>query len=422
MRSLCCDDRSLLLAIRVPRHSVPASAAALAAPPGGGRPARSRRRALAACLAAVVTVSVLLPSAGRAQGALSTQGFGYPIGGLGARAAASGGSLAEFDHLSARNPAAVAGWGRSGLYFQYDPELRTLQSGELTDRTTTARFGTLGAGFIVGERWTIGVSSHSFLDRSWSTSVRSGQRLGDDSVSFTERFSSRGGIGDKRLAVAYRLFQRLTVGGGLHLYSGENRLNLVREFDDSVRFGTLDRDVTLSYTGTGASAGFVLTPARWISLAGSVRQGGTMRLRVVDTVRSEAKVPSRYGGAVRLDAIPGITLMGSVDRIEWSRMNGLGSSQAAARDGWDHGVGAEFAGQRTRNAAWVYSLGYRQRDLPFRANGAVVSERSVSGGVSLPLAGPRGTIDVALQRATREAAGSTSERAWLVSVGLSVRP
>ncbi len=377
-------------------------------------------------LALAVVAVLVAPSRLLAQGALSTQGFGYPIGGLSTRAAATGGALAEFDHLSGRNPASVAGWGRSGLYFQYDPELRTLQSGDLTDRTTTARFGTLGAGFTLGERWTIGVSSHSFLDRSWSTSVRSGQRLGDDSVSFTERFSSRGGIGDKRLAVAYRLFQRLTVGGGVHLYSGENRLNLVREFDDSVRFGTLDRDVTLSYTGTGASAGFVFTPFRWISLAGSMRQGGTMRLRVVDTVRTEAKVPSRYGGAARLDVIPGITLLGSVDRSEWSRLNGLGSAQAAARDGWDYGVGAEFAGQRTRNASWVYSLGFRQRDLPFSANGAAVSERSLTGGLSMPLAGPRGTIDLALQRATREATGSTTgaatERAWLVSVGLSVRP
>ena len=381
-----------------------------------GRAARAARGAVA------VAALSALPRAAHGQGALSTQGFGYPLGGLSTRAAATGGALAEFDHLSSRNPASVAGWGRSGLYVQYDPELRTLQSGDLTDRTTTARFGTLGAGFTIGERWALGVSSHSFLDRSWSTSVRSGQRLGDDSVSFTERFSSRGGIGDKRLAVAYRLLPRLTVGGGLHLYSGENRLNLVRQFDDSVRYGTLDRDVTLSYTGTGASAGVVFVPFRWLALAGSVRQGGTMRLRVVDTVRTEAKVPSRYGGAIRLDVIPGLTLLGSADRSEWSRMNGLGSAQASARDAWDYGAGAEFAGQRTRNAAWVYSLGFRQRDLPFSANGAVVSERSLTGGVSLPLAGPRGTVDVALQRATREAAGAVSERAWLVSVGFSVRP
>jgi hypothetical protein len=382
------------------------------------------RRVPAALVALVVVVAAVAaqPLDLRAQGSLSTQGFGYPLGGLSTRAAASGGALAEFDHLSSRNPASVAGWGRSGLYFQYDPELRTLQSGDLTDRTTTARFGTLGAGFAIGERWTVGVSSHSFLDRSWSTSVRSGQRLGDDSVSFTERFSSRGGIGDKRLAVAYRPFSRLTVGGAFHLYSGENRLNLVREFDDSVRFGTLDRDVTLSYTGTGVSTGFVFVPVRWLALAGSLRQGGTMRLRVVDTVRTEAKVPSRYGGAARIDLIPGITLLGSAERAEWSRMNGLGSTQAAARDAWDYGVGAEFAGQRTRNATWVYSLGYRQRDLPFSANDEVVGERSLSGGVSLPLAGPRGTVDVALQRATREAAGAISERAWLVSVGLSIRP
>lgn len=358
-----------------------------------------------------------------AQGTLSTQGFGYPLGGLSARAAATGGALAEFDYLSARNPAALNGWGRSGLYFQYDPEMRRINAGDVSDRTTTARFGSIAAGFLVGSRWVVGVSNHAFLDRSWATKVRSGQRLGDDSVSFTESFNSRGGIGENRVAVSYQMHPRVILGAGLHLFTGENRINLRRQFDDSVRYGSLNRDITLSYTGTGGSAGVIVNPIRGVSLAGSYRYGGTMRLRVVDTLRTEAKVPSRLGVAVRLDVITGLTLLGSADRNEWSKLNGLGSTTANGLDAWEYSGGAQFTGQRTRNTPWTYSVGYRQRDLPFAAAGAVVSEKIFSGGISAPIAGPRAMLDLAVQRAARDAAsGTTTERAWLLSVGLSVRP
>ncbi len=373
-------------------------------------------------MAVVAALGASVRAAG-AQGTLSTQGFGYPLGGLSARAAATGGALGEFDNLSARNPAALNGWGRSGLYFQYDPEMRRINAGDVSDRTTTARFGSIAAGFLVGSRWVVGLSNHAFLDRSWATKVRSGQRLGDDSVSFSETFNSRGGIGENRVGVSYQMHPRVILGAGLHLFTGENRINLRRQFDDSVRYGSLNRDITLSYTGTGGSAGVIVNPIRGVSLAGSYRYGGTMRLRVVDTLRTEAKVPTRLGVAVRLDVITGLTLLGSADRNEWSKLNGLGSTTANGIDAWEYSGGAQFTGQRTRNTPWTYSVGYRQRDLPFAAAGAVVSEKIFAGGISAPIAGPRAMLDLAVQRAARDAAsGTTTERAWLLSVGLSVRP
>lgn len=379
-------------------------------------------RARSIRLVALVTALLAVSAAAEGQGTLSTQGFGYPLGGLSTRAAATGGALGEFDHQSSRNPSALTGWGRSGLFVQYDPELRRIDTGELSDRTVTARFGGLGAGFTIGQRWAVGVSSHAFLDRSWSTSIRSGQRLGDDSVSYTERFASRGGISDNRFAVAYRVHEKAVVGVGLHLLTGENRLDLVRQFDDSVRYGTLERDIAITYTGTAASAGVVVSPFRRLALAGSFRQGGTMRLRVVDTARTEASVPTRYGVAARLEPLTGLTLYVGADHNEWSALNGLGTAAAAATDTWEYSAGAQFSGQRTRNVPWTYSVGYRTRDLPFAAAGALVSEVIYSGGVSVPVAGPRGTLDLALQRAARDAAGPTTERAWLLSVGLTVRP
>ena len=368
-----------------------------------------------------VVMLLLVTQGAAAQGTLSTQGFGYPLGGLSARAAAVGGALAEFDARSSRNPAAVTSQ-RPGLYLQYDPEFREVKSGANRDRTVTPRFSGFGISFKLGEQGALGLSTHSFLDRTFTTSVRSGQRLGPDSVSFTETFGSSGAINDSRVSIAWNLGSRVSVGGAFHAYTGENRLNLRREFDDSLRYGTLIRDLTLAYSGHALSAGVIVRPVRWLSAAASIRRGGSLKLRVVDTLRSSADVPDRIGFAAKLDAIPGVSLIASADRTSWSSLNGLGSTLANAQDGWEYSVGADLSGQRTRTTPWVYSVGYRTRDLPFAAAGSLVTEKSITGGVSVPIAGPRASVDVAVQRALRDAKLNVTERAWLLSVGFTVRP
>ena len=369
-------------------------------------------------------VALLFPLCAVAQGTLSGQGFGYPLGGLSARALASGGAGGEFDPRSARNPAAVVLGQRSGLFFQYDPEFRSVAQGTQQDRTVTPRFAAIGVIFPVGARYAIGLSSHSLLDRTWATRIRSGARLGSDSVLFTETNRSSGGLNETRVTFGFApLNGKISFGAAMHLVTGENRLTLRREFDDSLRYGTLLRNLTLAYSGTGVSAGVVVKPVKWFSAAMSARQGGSLNLRVVDTLRTKANVPDRLGFAARFDAIPGVSLLAAADKTTWSNLNGLGSSLADGRDVWEYAVGAEFSAQRARRVSnWVYSVGYRTRDLPFAASGATVSERLWSGGISAPLAAERATMDLALQRANRVAAGAVSERAWLLSVGLTLRP
>ncbi len=363
-----------------------------------------------------------LPAAASAQGNLSSQGFGYPIGGLSARAAAAGGATGEFDPRSSRNPAAISSWQRPGLFFQYDPEFRRISSPNGDDATVTPRFSALGAALPVKSNGMLSLSTHSFLDRTWSTTVRSGIRLGEDSVLYTETSGSSGAINDSRLTFSWLFGGKVAIGAAMHLFTGENRVTLKRQFDDSLRYGTLNRSLTLAYSGTGVSGGIVVQPVSWFSAAASARRGGTMRLRVVDTLRSKANVPDRFGFAARLDAIPGVSLIASGDRTNWSKLNGLGTDNATARDTWEYAVGAEFAAQRASISNWVYSVGYRTRELPFLAGGNAVTEKAISGGLSAPLARSRATLDLALQRATRDGGTSVRERAWLLSVGLTVRP
>ncbi|MGH8518433.1 MAG: hypothetical protein ACREUE_13360, partial [Panacagrimonas sp.] len=185
-------------------------------------------------MAAIVLV---LPGTGLAQGTISTQGFGYPTGGLSTRAAAGGGAFGEFDFSSPRNPSSTLGWGRGGLYFQYEPEFRRVSAGSSTDNTMTARFPIWMAGMQLGSRAMGTVTSSTLLDRTWATRIRGGQILGPDSVGYEERVESSGAINDIRLGVAYSVRSRFSVGIGLHGYTGENRMNLTRQFDDSLRYG-----------------------------------------------------------------------------------------------------------------------------------------------------------------------------------------
>jgi len=369
-----------------------------------------------------VALLLALPAAAMAQGTISTQGFGYPTGGLSTRAAAAGGGFAEFDYSSPRNPSSTLGWGRGGLYFQYDPEFRRVTAGSASDNTMTARFPIWMAGMQLGARAMGTVTASTLLDRTWATRIRGGQILGPDSVGYEERVESAGAINDIRLGVSYSVRTSFSVGIGLHGFTGENRMNLTRTFDDSLRYGTLLRELTIGYLGNAFSAGATWRPNRQIAMAASIRTGGNLDVRIADTVVASGSMPNRFGAGIRYDGLPGASLGISVERTQWSSLGELSQSSLEANDTWEFGVGLEAAGPKFRAVPTLLYLGYRKRDLPFSINGEVVPETFYSGGAGIPLAGPRVVLDMAIQRATRGPVTGVTEKAWIMSLGFTVRP
>ena len=186
-----------------------------------------------------LAVLVAIPTIAAAQGTLSGQGFGYPLGGLSTRSLATGGAFGEFDAKSARNPAAVVFGQRAGVFLQYDPEFRQLEQGTQTDRTVTPRFAAIGIFFPIKSRFALGVTSHSLLDRTWGTEIRSMQVFGADSAAYVERFSSEGALNDIRAAGSWALRDNLILGVGIHMFPGEYRLRIERLYDDSLSFAPL---------------------------------------------------------------------------------------------------------------------------------------------------------------------------------------
>src|SRR4051812_10971351 len=226
-----------------------------------------------------VAAAILVSATAQAQGALSTEGLGYPTGQMSARAEGVGGALADFDALSLVSPSAIGGVGASALFLQYSPEFRRVTAGSTTAKTTTARFPLVTGVLPMGQQWTLGLSSSTFLDRSYQTSLERREAVGatTDSVDFTEQNKVLGAINDVRLAVAWARSPTFRLGVGAHVFTGSNRVTVSQIFPDSAKFVSTSQTDRLSFAGFAASAGIEFHPSRNIGFGIGGRKGGGLR-------------------------------------------------------------------------------------------------------------------------------------------------
>ncbi|HEV7837327.1 MAG TPA: hypothetical protein VGO75_04600, partial [Gemmatimonadaceae bacterium] len=355
-----------------------------------------------------------------AQGALSTQGLGYPTGQMSARAEATGGAVADFDALSLVSPAAIAGVGSSALFFQYSPEFRQVTAGSAKATTTTARFPLVAGILPLGQDWTLGVSSSTFFDRSSESRLVRRQLVGADSINETELTKTLGAINDVRLALAWQGTPKVRFGAGVHAFTGSNRVTLSQLFPDSAKYISTSQSATLSFTGFAASAGIEFHPSRTIGFAIAGRKGGDLTANSGDTAIGRGRLPDHYSASVSYDGITGANISARVAHDNWSSLSSIGTN-VKGFDSWDYSVGGEASGPRVMQRIVVMRAGARIRTLPFGFNGEKVSETSFMAGLGVPLARDRAAFDFAIQRAARSAAG-VKERGLILSFGLRVSP
>ena len=153
---------------------------------------------------------------------------------------------------------------------------------------------------------------------------------------------------------------------------------------------------------------------------------GTLRAERNDTTLRRANVPDRWGLGVRVDRVPGASFTASYSNTTWTNMQGLGATTLRISDAPEVAVGGEAIGPRIGNSTILLRVGGRQRTLPFGVGGADVKETAFAGGIGAPLGGGRAMFDLTAQHASRTPQGGTAsgtkERAWTLSVGLTVRP
>ena len=377
-----------------------------------------------AALVILAGVTIFLPIANvDAQGALSTQGFGFPPGQMSTRALSTGGGIAEFDADSPINPASIALSSDPRMYLQYEPEFRRLTNGSSSANTTTARFPVFAASVPIGSRGSIGISASTFLDRSSATSVTREVEVGGTISTVTETTRLFGAINDLRLAGGWAPSTKFQLGLGVHAYTGQNRVFFNQSFPDSLKFSTISQVSTLGFRGYAGSAGVLVRPSRNFGIALSGRKGFSLEARDADSALSEANVPDRLGVAFAYEGITGSSISARVSREMWSSLNGLSSAEAV--DAWEGGVGVESLGPRLLQRQTVLRLGARYRTLPFLAVGSEVQELSFAAGIGTQFFRNRAAFDIALERAGRKASDSelgVTERAYILSFGLRVRP
>ena len=365
-----------------------------------------------------------ISSRAQGQGALSLQGLGYPTGELSARAEGTGGGVADFDALSLVSPASISAVGAPALFFQYSPEFRRVTAGSNTAKTTTARFPLIAGVLPMGQNWTLGLSSSTFLDRSSETSLVRQLAVGTPTelVNVTERNKVLGAINDARLALAWAPTPAFHIGFGAHVFSGSNRITFSQVFPDSSKYVSTAQTGRMSFAGFAGSLGLEYRPSRVIGFALSGRKGGDLRVQSGDTAIGSGRLPDHYSASVTYDGFTGASISARVAHDAWSSLGTLSSSGTKAFDGWDTGVGAEVTGPRILQRIIVVRAGARVRTLPFGFNGEKVTEKSFVAGLGIPLTRDRASFDFALQRANRSTSAAVKETGYILSFGLRVSP
>jgi len=364
----------------------------------------------------------VVPIVASAQSNLSSQGFGFPTGQLSTRAYGTGGALAEIDPLSPVNPASLTLLPTRVLFFQLEPEYRTVDGPNGTDHTTTARYPVVFGAIPIGSSWVFSLGASTLLDRTSSTHFTTSQPISaTESVAMNTDYRIDGAMTDVRFATAWSPANWLRVGVGAHGITGHNLVSIAQSFDDSAQFSAFTTSRILGFGGTAVSGG-VQVVTKSLVFAGSGRYGGPLSLHAEDTLLTSARVPNRYGASVAYVGIANSTIAIRTSHDSWSSLGTLGTSQLHPVDAWDSSVGADVGGPHVGDHLIFLRGGYRMRTLPFQAAGQDVTEKSITGGLGTAFAANRVIADLAVIHASRSANLSASEHAWTFSVGIAVRP
>jgi hypothetical protein len=373
----------------------------------------------------LLVILASLPGVALAQSSqFGVRGLGFPGRGLAARAMASGGAFGLFDPESSLNPAALGGITALTSVFTINQGFRRQENPAGNASTRDTRFPQL---MVVGpvrqSGAALGFSYSNYTNRDFTVATAHTIDLRGQPVGVSDSFSSRGGLNDLRIAGAYRIRDRWTLGLGFHVITGSNRLESRRSFDDP---GYLSSRQTseLSYAGIGVSAGVVRQFGPGFGIAAVARSDGHVKVDR-DSIRvGRVDLPYTFGLGLRWQPAPKLDLAAQTLFRTWSAANSdlLQQGGTGADNTFEFAVGAEYMPDPTRPFRRPIRLGAHYGQLPFPlTSGDQGHEFGVSLGSGIRFAQQRAGVDLSLEHVWRSE-GPYSERAFVVSVGVSVRP
>jgi hypothetical protein len=361
-------------------------------------------------------------------GAQSSQfgvrGLGFPGRALATHAIASGGAFGLFDSESSQNPAALTGAPVLTSVFTIAQGFRSLENPAGSASLRDTRFPQL---MVVGPvrqgTAALGLSYSNYANRDFTLTSSSTVDIRGVPVGVTDTLSSRGGLNDLRLAGAYRIGSRWTVGAGFHVISGNNRLEARRSFADS-SFVTSVQQAEVSYAGVGVSAGVIRQFGPRFALAAMIRSDAHLNVDR-DSIRvAMVDLPYSFGMGLRWQPSPKLDLATQTIFRTWSGANSdlLEQGGIGADNTFEIAAGAQYTPDPRRPFRRPLRFGARYALLPFPLTpGNQGHEFGLSAGSGIRFAQQRGGVDVALEHVWRSES-PYSERAFILTLGVSVRP
>jgi hypothetical protein len=213
------------------------------------------------------------------------------------------------------------------------------------------------------------------------------------------------------------------VGGAFHVITGSARLSSRRTFEDTTYQAARQRS-ELSYTGVGVSLGVVRNFGKAFSVAATVRSDGHVNVDRDSSRVGRIDLPYTFGFGVRWRARPKLELASQAVMKTWSAANSdfLEQGGTGADNTVEVALGGEYTPDPQRPGRRPLRFGARYGTLPFLlVPGEQPHELGVSIGTGIRFAQDRAGIDLGLEHVWRSA-GEFSERAFLLNLGVTVRP
>jgi hypothetical protein len=366
----------------------------------------------------------LLPGVSSAQSSqFGVRGLGFPGRGLAVRAAGSSGAFGLFDPESSLNPAALGAVPTLTSVFVLTQDFRHTENPAGTASLRDSRFPLLSVAGPVGSVAAFGISFSNYTSRDFTEVTKDTLDIRGVPVGVTDSFSSRGGLNDLRLAGAYRVHGHWTFGAGFHVITGSNRLQARRVFSDPSFLSSTQKS-EISYAGVGLSVGVIRQFGTRFAIAALVRSDGHLNVDRDSARVGKVDLPYTFGLGLWLQPAGQLELgVQSIVRT-WSGANSdlLQQGGTGAKNTFEVAAGAQYTSDPKRPYRRPIRLGARYATLPFPlVPGEQGHELGVSLGTGMRFAQQRAGIDLSLEHLWRSE-GSYSERAFIVSLGVSVRP
>lgn len=383
---------------------------------------------LAACLAAPAALAV--PATLAAQSSqFGVSGLGLPGRATSVRAMATGGGFAIFDPGSSLNPASLIEQTAMSASFTGLQNFRSSTIGDRSESGRNTRFPQVMIGGPLRRMpLSLAASFSTYTDRDFALASEDIVVLRGVDVPVFDTLTSLGGISDLRLAGAYRL-GGWTLGAGFHVITGSTRNEVRRTFQDS-SYAPLRERAEISYSGLGLSAGLSRPLGSRLTVSALVRMDGDAAIERDSTRVGEVDLPIALGGGFRWRPSGRLDVATHVITRRWGTadadLRALGGT--GARNTVELAAGAELIRNARRSQQRPIRLGARYATLPFPVeNGSQAHEVGLALGSGFRFAPDRAGvdhagIDLSVERVWRRASGGHSEGAWLIGVGVTVRP